>query len=77
MDWNGDGKHDYQDHSFYNNVVSDDAHKSESNVGGRGGAAKPTTYIKGTFTEKEEKTAQIITWIIVGIFLFFKLVIGD
>ena len=22
MDWNNDGKHDYQDHAFYNNVVS-------------------------------------------------------
>ena len=22
MDWNGDGKHDWQDDAFYNNVIS-------------------------------------------------------
>ena len=76
MDWNHDGKIDHQDHAFYNNVVSDDAHKS-SVSGGKNNTPKQTTYINGKMSEKDEKTCQIIVWVIVGIILFFKLVIGD
>lgn len=77
MDWNHDGKHDWQDHAFYNNVVSEDAQKNSTSSGRNGSTQKQPTYIKDKVTKEEEKTAQIIIWIIIGIFLFFKLVIGD
>ena len=30
MDWNNDGKHDHQDHSFYNNVINSEDKSSTS-----------------------------------------------
>ena len=76
MDWNHDGKHDWQDHAFYNNVISDDAHKPATSGGGKGTSQKQPQYIVGKVTEKEERTFQIILLIIVGIIMFFK-VMGD
>ena len=76
MDWNHDGKHDWQDHAFYNNVVSDGVHKSSTSSGGNGSNQKQFQYIKGKVTEKEERTFQIILLIVVGIIMLFK-VMGD
>ena len=38
MDWNHDGKHDWQDHAFYNNVISDNDKKSSSQSGESNGS---------------------------------------
>ena len=34
MDWNHDGKHDYKDHAFYNNVISTGEKKTARTSGG-------------------------------------------
>jgi hypothetical protein len=35
MDWNHDGKHDWQDHAFYNNVVEPGMKRDEPNLNGK------------------------------------------
>ncbi|MBE7088540.1 MAG: hypothetical protein E7370_03350 [Clostridiales bacterium] len=37
MDWNNDGKHDLQDHIFYNNLISDDKKSPSQREKGEGG----------------------------------------
>ena len=34
IDWNGDGKHDWQDDAFFHNVINSDSSKDESTGGG-------------------------------------------
>lgn len=38
MDWNHDGKHDWQDHAFYNNVINDHGKTSSPQSGGSNGS---------------------------------------
>ncbi len=37
MDWNGDGKHDWQDDAIYHNVINTDADSSKNTSSGGGG----------------------------------------
>lgn len=71
MDWNGDGKHDYQDHSFYNNVIVPTEQK-DSHVG----SSK-----KGNYTSNNDIQTTVPTgfvwFVIIGIiYLFIKLIGG-
>lgn len=38
MDWNGDGKHDWQDDAIFHNVIDTDNNTSSNNSSGRGGS---------------------------------------
>ena len=71
MDWNGDGKHDYQDHSFYNNVIAPTEQKES-----QGSSSK-----KGNYTSNNDIQTTVPTgfvwFIIIGvIYLFIKLIGG-
>ena len=70
MDWNNDGKHDYQDHAFYNNVVS----PSENDKSQGGSSGKGSNYN----SDIQQSTSMRLVWaaIICLVYLFLKL-IGD
>jgi hypothetical protein len=38
MDWNGDGKHDWQDDAIFHNVIETDNNTSSNTSSGRGGS---------------------------------------
>ena len=38
MDWNGDGKHDWQDDAIFHNVIDTDNNTSTNSSSGRGGS---------------------------------------
>ena len=44
MDWNHDGKHDWKDDAFYNNVVSDESkQRISSSYGSHGGSSSSSS----------------------------------
>ena len=71
MDWNGDGKNDYQDHAFYNNVIEPTEKKEPQSGSSR----------KGNYSYNNDIPTTVPTgfvWlIIIGIiYLFIKLIGG-
>lgn len=69
MDWNGDGKHDYQDHSFYNNVIEPNE-KRESH----GGSSKNKN--SSTYDSNSSSTGAVWLVVISVIYLLIKLIGG-
>ena len=71
MDWNNDGRHDWQDHAFYNNVVSP-SDKSESPSDGK--------YTNKNRCQNESKTSlsngTIIMFVLVILYFLVKLISG-
>lgn len=48
MDWNHDGKHDWQDHAFYNNVISDSGKECSSQSGRTNSNKNNSSYNEGS-----------------------------
>lgn len=49
MDWNHDGKYDWKDHAFYNNVISNDGKKRSSQSTGNHSGKNRSSYDEGNF----------------------------
>ena len=73
MDWNHDGKHDYHDHAFYNNVVEPGVKNSCSQSGGS--FHRNTSNNSQGYSESSGKGWAIFIVMCV-LYLFIKL-IGD
>lgn len=67
MDWNGDGKVDYKDDAFYNNVLSDESkQKTSSNA---------TRYQKSAPAHTSSKSNGGVWWFVVLlVYLLIKLI---
>lgn len=71
MDWNHDGKHDWHDHAFYNNVVEPGMKKSSS-------SAHKSSYYKNTdnstnniydmhYSKRSKKEENKAAWSFIGL----------
>ena len=69
INWNHDGKIDYKDHAFYNNVVEPGSKKSENNFAINGGNKKSSA----SSTEGNVKGIAILVGITV-LYLIIKLI---
>jgi len=49
MDWNHDGKHNWQDHAVYNNIISDNGKNNSSQSSGNNGAKNSISHNEGSF----------------------------
>lgn len=77
MDWNGDGKHDWQDDAIFHNVIDTDNNTSSNNSSGRGGS-----YSSGgsSFHVSQLGTVVIVLDIILcvaALFMGYANIIGD
>ena len=69
MDWNNDGKHDWQDHAFYNNVIDSNDKQVEHSVGRNTGKQNSNGYT----SQSSGKGVFIVVLICVG-YLLIKLI---
>ena len=77
MDWNGDGKHDWQDDAIFHNVIDTDNNTSSNNSSGRGGS-----YSSGgsSFHVSQLGTVVIVLDLILcvaALFMGYVNIIGD
>ncbi len=70
MDWNHDGKIDYKDHAFYNNVVEPGLKKNEKNSSNSGSNKESST---PSYREGDGKGGAIFIGICV-LYLIIKLI---
>ena len=70
LDWNHDGKIDYKDHAFYNNVVEPGMKKGENSSSSNG--SNKNSY---SSTEGSGSGIKIFVWICV-LYLIIKLIGG-
>ena len=72
LDWNHDGKIDYKDHAFYNNVVEPEMKKSENSSSSNG---SNKSYYQPSSTEGGRSGIKIFVGICV-LYLIIKLIGG-
>lgn len=73
MDWNHDGKHDWQDHAFYNNVVESGMKKDSS-------LRSASSFNKNTSNQllntSESNSHGLTIFIVICVVYFFIKLIG-
>lgn len=70
MDWNNDGKHDYHDHAFYNNVVSPSENdKSQGGSSGKGGSHNSDIQLS--------TPTELIWFVLIYLIYLFITLVGD
>lgn len=69
MDWNNDGKHDWQDHAFYNNVIDRNDKKVEHSSGSNTGNQNSNSY-----TSQSSGTGVVVFVLICIGYLLIKLI---
>ena len=77
MDWNGDGKHDWQDDAIFHNVINTDNNSSNNTPSGSGGNHSSGGY---TFYISQLGKAVIVLDIILcvaALFMGYANIIGD
>ena len=71
MDWNNDGKHDWKDHAFYNNVISQND-KSEASS-----SSKSTNSSHNNNSSEASSNCGLTVFIaLILVYMFLKLIGG-
>lgn len=73
MDWNHDGKHDWQDHAFYNNVVEPGMKKDSSS---RSTSSSNKNMGKQSNNTSEPNSHGLTIFIVICVLYFFIKLIG-
>ena len=74
LDWNHDGKIDYKDHAFYNNVVEPGMKKDSSSRSS--GSSNKNTSNQSHYTAETNSNGWTIFIVICVVYFFIKLIGG-
>ena len=74
LDWNHDGKIDYKDHAFYNNVVEPGIKKDASSCSSS--SSNKITSSKSNYTSESNSNGWTIFIVICVVYFFIKLIGG-